>query len=85
MLLDFAVYNPLDDPKTQSTILSCSADNAPAVMNGRAQSDSPSPGCGKAAKVDAKMQVASFGTSTDSSYPASVIAKQDVVAAFQQL
>lgn len=80
MLIDFAVYNALEDPKTHASIRSCVANTAPAAVSKLA--DSYSSACGKATKVQADLQLAWWAGSKDS---ASVIAKEDVIAAVQQL
>jgi len=80
MLVDFAVYNALDDPNTHATIRSCVADTAPAAVSRLA--DSHLSDCGKATQVQADLQLAWWGGSNDS---ASIIAKEDVIAAVQQL
>lgn len=80
MLIDFALYNPLEEPDTQVTIRSCLANTTLAAAGGLAGSQVS--GCEKATQSQADLQLAWWDGSNN--FP-SGIAKEDVIAATKQL
>lgn len=76
LILNFALYNPLDDPRTHSTIRSCAADFAPSTTS--STSDAPSPPGHGQTQVQEPLQIASNKSSTIGSI-------DDFTAASQQI
>jgi chitinase len=78
MLLDFTIYNPLDDPTSQVSIGSCSANFAVGTSNTSSPTNGLCPSRGKKTQVQESLQIAFSGTGGSGSL-------DDFVAASQQL